>query len=267
MPQKYFTSKITKLIAAAVVCLSLIFLNPKGFFNPLRGFFLMVSAPVQGMFYQASGKIGETVYFLKSLSELKNENANLLKENNFLAAKIAELEQEKSENITLREQLNLLPRDKFNLVGGFVIGRDPQGSESWIIFDKGEKDGIAPGMPAIISNGILIGKVEEVYSGSSRINLLTGSNSFVNVADVETGAKGSARGEYGLGIVLDMVTQSDVLNEGDSVVTSGLGSNIPRGLLVGKIKEVKKSQDKLFQEAVIVPRAKYSRLDVIFVIK
>ncbi len=267
MPKKYFTSKIVKLVAGAIVCLTLIFLNPKGFFSPLRGFFLAVSAPVQEMFYQASEKIGETVYFLGFISELKNENIKLSKENNFLAAKVVELEQAQNENETLREQLGLLPRDKFNLVGGFIIGQDPQGSESWVIFDKGEKDGIAPGMPVIISNGILVGKVDEVYSGSSKINLLTGSNSFVNVADIETGAKGIARGEYGLGIVMDMVTQSDVLNEGDSVVTSGLGSNIPRGLLIGKIKEVKKTQDKLFQEAVIVPRVKYSKLDVIFVIK
>lgn len=267
MPQKYFTSKIIKLIAALAVCLALIFLNPKGFFNPLRGFFLVISAPVQKIFYQVSEKIGETVYFLGSISELKNENAKLIRENNFLAAKIAELEQEKNENVALREQLGLLPRDRFNLIGGFIIGQDPQGSESWIIFDKGEKDGIAPGMPVIISNGILIGKVDEVYSDNSKINLLTSSNSFVNAVDIETGAKGIARGEYGLGIVMDMVTQSDVLNEGNNVVTSGLGSNIPRGLLIGKIKEVKKTQDKLFQEAVIVPRVKYSQLDVIFVIK
>lgn len=267
MPQKYFTSKIIKLIAALVVCLVLIFLNPKGFFNPLRGIFLAIGTPFQKVFYQAGGKIGEAVYFLGSISELKNENADLLKENNYLAERVAELEQEKKENIILREQLELLPRDKFDLTGGFVIGRDPQGSESWIIFDKGEKDGIVPGMPVIVSNGILVGKVEEVYSGSSKINLLTGSNSFVNVADVETGAKGIARGEYGLGIVMDMVTQSDVLNEGDSVVASGLGSSIPRGLLVGKIKEIKKSQDKLFQEAVVVPRVKYSDLDIVFAIK
>lgn len=267
MPKKYFTSKIIKLIAVMIVCLILIFLNPRGFFNPARGFFLIVSAPFQKVFYQAGGKIDETVYFLKSLAELKNENANLSKENNFLAAKIAELEQEKNENKILREQLDLLPRDKFNLVGGFVIGQDPQGSESWIIFDKGEKDGIAPGMPVIVFNGILVGKVDEVYSGSSKINLLTGSNSFVNAADVETGAKGIVRGEYGLGIIMDMVTQTDGLNEGDTVVTSGLGSNIPRGLLVGKIKEIKKSQDKLFQEASIIPRVKYSQLDIVFAIK
>jgi rod shape-determining protein MreC len=85
--------------------------------------------------------------------------------------------------------------------------------------------------------------------------------------DTETGAKGIVHGEYGLGLIMDMVTQSDTLNDGDTIITSGLGSNIPRGLLVGKIKEVRVSADRLFQQAVITSRIKYSKLDVVFIIK
>ena len=75
------------------------------------------------------------------------------------------------------------------------------------------------------------------------------------------------KGEYGLGIVLDMVAQTDALNEGDTVVTSGLGNNFPKGLYIGKIQEIKSSDDKLFQEALIVPRVKYSKSEILFVIK
>lgn len=267
MPKKYFTSKIAKLVATIVICAFFVFLNPKGFFNPVRGVFLTLFLPFQKISYEASRKIGETVSFLSSISDIRNDNAKLSKENNFLAAEVARLRQMENENVILREQLDLLPRDKFSLVGGFVIGQDPQGSESWIIIDKGEKDGISPGMAVIVGGGILVGKIEEVYPRSSKINLLASSNSFVNVTDSETGARGIVRGEYGLGLVMDMVTQSDVLNEGDTVITSGLGGNIPRGLLVGKIKEVKVSEDRLFQRAVVVSRIKYSKLDVVFVIK
>jgi len=267
MPKKYFTSKIAKLVVTIVVCAFLVFLNPKEFFNPVRGVFLRVSLPFQRVFYGVSQKIGETISFLTSISEIRNDNTKLSKENNFLAAEITKLKQMENENATLREQLNLLPRDKFSLVGGFIIGQDPQGSEGWVVFDKGEKDGILPGMAVIVSGGIMVGKVEEVYPTSSKINLLTSSNSFINVINMETGAKGIIRGEYGLGLVMDMVTQADVLNIGNTIITSGLGSNIPRGLLVGKIKEVKISEDRLFQKAVVVSRIKYSKLDVVFVIK
>jgi rod shape-determining protein MreC len=267
MPKKYFTSKITKLVLVMIVCAFLIFINPKGFFAPVRGVFLRITAPFQKIFYGASQRIGGTVFFLTSISEIRTDNAELSRENNFLASEIARLKQVEGENVTLREQLELAPRDKFSLLGGFIIGQDPQGSESWVIFDKGERDGVKPGMAVIVANGILVGKIDEVYSTSSKINLLASSNSSVNVSDTETGAKGILRGEYGLGLVLDMVTQADVLNEGDTIITSGLGGNIPRGLLVGKIKEIKASQDRLFQKAVVTSRLKYSKLDVVFVIK
>lgn len=267
MPKKYFTSKITKLVVTMIVCALLIFFNPEGIFNPVRGVFLTISLPFQKVFYGASQKIGETAAFLTSISEIKKDNAALSKENNSLAAQVASLQEEKNQNALLREQLGLIPKDKFSLVGGFVVGQDPGGSEGWVIFDKGQADGIAPGMAVIVDNGILVGKVEEVYSSSSKINLLTDPNSAINVTDVETGAKGIIRGEYGLGLVMDMVTQADVLNAGDTIITSGLGSNIARGLLVGKIKEVKVSDDRLFQRAVVVSRVKYSNLDTVFVIK
>jgi len=74
-------------------------------------------------------------------------------------------------------------------------------------------------------------------------------------------------GVYGLGIVMDMVAQVDALNEGDMVITSGLGGNIPKGLLIGKIQEINISSDKLFQQAIVMPRVRYQSLDTVFVIK
>lgn len=267
MSKRYITSKIVKLIFVVAICLGLIFVNPRGIFNPLRGILLRVSAPFQYIFHIVSGKVGETVFFLGSISELKTENAKLIKENNSLAAQVSKLGQEQRENIVLREQLDLLPRDKFDLVGGFIIGQDPQGFSSWVLIDKGDDFGIKPGMAAIVSNGILVGKVDEVYAHSAKINFLINANSLINSLDLETGAKGIVRGEYGLGLVIDMVAQTDVLNVGDNIVTSGLGSDIPRGLLIGKIKEIQISQDKLFQGALVASRVKYTNLDMVFIVK
>jgi rod shape-determining protein MreC len=85
--------------------------------------------------------------------------------------------------------------------------------------------------------------------------------------DVETEAKGVIRGEYGLGLILDLVSQTDIINGGDTVATSGLSGDFPRGLLIGKIQETKSTPDKLFQQAVVLPRVKYSKLDMVFILK
>jgi rod shape-determining protein MreC len=173
----------------------------------------------------------------------------------------------KNENAFLREQLNLLPRDQYNLVSAFVVSQDPNETGNWLEIDKGSNDGITVGMPVIVSKGILIGRVQQVNSGSSQISLLTNPKSTINIMDVASGAKGVAKGEYGLGIIFDMVLQTDSINVGDSVVTSGVGSEIPRGLYIGTIQEIHQSDDHLFQQAVLTAPLQVSKLQMVFVIK
>lgn len=267
MPKKFLTPNIMKFLAVAVVCLLLIFLNPKKLFDPVRGFFLEASYPFQKFFYLTGKTFSGTAKFLASIGDLKKENENLFKENNELAAQIAQMNDIKSENDSLRQQLSLVPRQKYNLEAAFVIGQDPQRSGSWIMIDKGSADGIQLDMPAIVFEGILIGKITDLTPHTAKITLLSDSGSAVNALDSETQSKGIIKGEYGLGVVLDMVSQQDALNNGDTVITSGLGSNIPRGLLVGKIQEIRQSSDKLFQQAIVVPRIKYTDMNVVYVIK
>lgn len=267
MPKKYFSQNIVKFIAVAVICLLLIFLNPKGLFNPVRNILLEVAYPFQKTFYLFGRTISGTAEFFGSIGDIKNENKKLLKENNILSAQVALLNDEKKENTILRDQLNLIPRQKYNLEATFVTGQDPQRLDSWLMIDKGTSNGLEVGMPVIIYEGILIGKIDEVTTHTAKVSLLSDSTSAVNVLDLETGAKGVLRGEYGLGVVMDMVSQQETINIGDTVITSGLGNNVPRGLLIGKIQEVRSSGDKLFQQAIIAPRVKYSKMEVVFVIK
>lgn len=267
MPKKFLSPKLIKFSAALIVCLALIILNPKEIFNPIQKFFLTAAYPFQKSFYLMGNSISGTAGFIASISDLKRENEKLIKENLQMSGEIAALKDEKNENAVLRKQLELLPREKFAITTGFVIAQNPQKLGSWVMIDKGTASGIEMGMPAITDGGILIGKTSEVLSGTTRIILLSDSESAVNAIDLETGAKGILKGEYGLGIIMDMISQSETLNAGDSIITSGLDGNMPRGLLVGKIQEIRMSEDKLFQQAIVMPAVKYSKLNVISIIK
>jgi rod shape-determining protein MreC len=267
MQKGFFSSKVIKFIIVSAICFLLIFFNPSGIFNPARKIFLEIAYPFQKAFYLVGRSISETAFFLSSIGTMKDDNEKLLRENNALSVEVASLQEARRENDVLREQLDLLPKDKFDLEPSFVIGHDPQNLGSWIIIGKGSSDGIRAGMPVIVSDGILVGKVEEVGWDFSKVNLLTNAASAVNGSDLETGAKGLIKGTYGLGIIMDMVSQGDVLNEKDTIITSGLGNEFPRGLLIGRIQEVRVSPDKLFQQAIIIPRIRYQKLDIVFVIK
>lgn len=267
MPKSYLTPKLIKLIATVLICLLLVFLNPKGIFSPVKSLFWTIAYPFQKTFYILSKKTENTFEFLGSISDLKKENEDLVKENNRLVADLANLRDVKNINEDLENQLKLIPKNKYELEAARVIGQDPQKLGSWIMIDKGSLQGVASEMPVIVNDGILVGKTSEVYPYSSKVELLTSADSSVNALDLETSAKGLVKGEYGLGIILDMVEQSEILNEGDTVITSGLGSNIGRGLTIGTITQIKTSEDRLFQEAIISPRVKYSKLETVFVIK
>jgi rod shape-determining protein MreC len=52
---------------------------------------------------------------------------------------------------------------------------------------------------------------------------------------------------------MSFIPQSAVIKPGDSVVTSGLEEAIPRGLVIGKVLEVKSESNAMWQTAVIEP--------------
>lgn len=245
----------------------LVFFNPHQIFSPVRKVLTVVVYPFQKFFFQVSSSVETVKGFVISIGSLKHENEKLFEENQKLLAQKAMLGGVEEENKVLREQLNLLPREKFNLEGAFVISRDPHGLGSWIEIDKGKNFGLESGMPVIVSDGILIGKVGEVFGSSAQVILVSNSQSLINAIDSKTGAKGIVRGEYQLGSVMDMVLQADTLNAGDEIVTSGSSENFPKGLLIGKVEKVGMSGDGLFQQATIVLPVQFFRLQTVFVIK
>lgn len=251
----------------AAFLLMLIFANPYNLFNPFRGIVTTVFSPFQKVFYSFSYGYNNTKDFLGSIGQLKNENEKLIREKQELLAKNAMLSDTENENKILREQIGLLPREKFDLIAASVISQDPHGMGNWLELDKGSDDGISEGMSVIVSRGILLGRVQEVSAKSSKVILLTNSKSTVNGITTKNSAKGIVKGEYGLGILFDMVLQTDSIQVGDEVVTSGIGEEFPRGLFVGVIQEVHNSDDNLFQQAVISSPVQVSKLQMVFIVK
>lgn len=267
MFSKFFSTKLSKAIIVIAVSLLLIFLSPAKIFSPVREIVRDIFSPFQKAAYLLSLKISQIKEFVIDIGQLKKENERLLGENQGLSAENAELSDIKRQNEILKAQLDLLPREKFNLEPAYVIGQDPNGFGNWMEISKGSASGIREGMPVIVSQGIFVGRVGEVQTNSSQVILATNPQSAVNVMAAETGTKGIARGEFGLGIIFDMILQTETVSKGSAVITSGISKDIPRGLFIGNAQEVKLSPDRLFQQAVIVSPVQFSRLEVVSVIK
>lgn len=265
--QKILSRKLYKVIVIAVFCGALILINPFDFFSPVRKGLSVIFYPFEKITYSFSVGLNNVTDFLGSIGQLKKENEQLREDNLNLISENSRLHDFEKENLDLREQLGLLPRDKFSLEAANVISQDPSGSGNWIEIDRGSEDGLAEGMAVIISKGVLVGKVQAVNSKSSQVQLLTNPKSTINAITTQGNSKGVVKGEYGLGIILDMVLQSDPLNVGDEVITSGVGGTIPRGLFIGNVQEIHSSDDHLFQQASISSPVQLPKLQFVFVIK
>lgn len=148
-----------------------------------------------------------------------------------------------------------------------VIGRYIYNDNNWVLIDRGERDDLRKGMPVIVSEGVLVGRVEEVFYSSAKVVFISNPVINTNVETLETGAVGIIKGNYGLGLVLDSVLQTDNLKVGDKVVTSDISQNIPQGLLIGEIKEISPIKNDLFQKAIVSSPVDFLKLRFVFIIK
>ncbi len=264
---KFFSRKNIKFLLIVFVLLILIFAGLRGADSPFKGFVLSASSPFLKTFRIFSGATADFFNFLRSIGELKDENEKLIQKNQELLAENTRLKDTEKENEVLRKEFGLAPKNKFDFEASFVIAQDPQGLGNYIIIDKGKDKDIRTGMSAVVSGGILIGRVTDVYSNTAKVTLITDPASAINAEVQDSSSKGIVNGEYGLGVKMNMISQAQEIKEGDSVVTSGLGGEIPRGLVIGKIGRISQSEDKLFQEASVLPEADFSDLRVVFIVK
>ena len=261
--------KKTRFFRVVVICALLVAFsmwNPQRLLYPIRMTFNFVATPFQMVFSVLGFHTQSGLEFLSSISTLKQDNERLMHENLRLTADNANLTDMQRENEMLRKELDLLPRGKFQLTAAEVIGADQHNTGNWIIINRGSSDGMRSGMVVIVDQGSVVGRISDVFPNSAKVVLLTSPDSVINGVDVQTEARGIIRGQYGLGIVMDTVLQTDVLKQGDSIVTSGLGGDFPRGLFLGKVNAAYPSSDKLFQQASIVPMFGFSKLRTVFVI-
>ncbi len=262
----FWKNKFGKLFLVLLGCAAVFLWNPPFVAFSFRTVFGTAAFPFQSILSFFGYHIHQAGSFFVSVGDMKRENERLSEENVDLKAKVAALSDVSRENELLREERGLLPRDRFELRSAEVIGRDDVSSGGAILIDAGESAGVRKGMTVVAGKGVLLGRIVEVSPFSSRVLLLSDSESAVSAVVGRTEARGVVRGEYGLGLVLDMVLQSDTLRAGDEVITSGLGGDVPRGLLVGTATTVESSADRLFQRATLSSPIRFDRVRFVSII-
>ncbi len=249
----------------------LIFLHFTGITKPLEALFGRILNPVLEVFYSSGSKIrniyGEQVdkrdYSL-IIAELQQDNRELLVEN----AKLKTLEEE---NEYLKDQIDFRKDNNYNYLLAEVISRNDlmnnSSEEKSIIINKGTKDGLSSGLVLLDGEGVVVGKIIEARDSVSRACLVIDRKcKFAVAIQNQDRTSGVVEGELGLTIKMDLIPQTEILEEGNIIVTSGLENNIPRGLVIGRISELIKENNSLWQKAVIESLVDFDSLVMVGVV-
>ena len=248
-------NRFVSTIGIALVCLVaaaiLLFLLPRS--DPrverLRQFSYDIVSPVIQLAsypFQAARRSSTQV---SNIFELQAENQRLAEENEALRAQINELTQARVLMEQYRALLELPKEPDLNFVYARVVADLSSPFARTVVANVGRDGGVSQGDSVMGRNG-LVGRVISVGDNSARILLLTDFNSHIPVLAVSSDVQAILSGRNESRPQMNFVSEYARLKDGDLVVTSGSGGQMPIGLPVGTISmnEDGKSQIELLDQ-------------------
>jgi len=193
----------------------------------------------------------ENLILKRTISALREEN-NRLKETILAEARLQKLLPYQSQHPS-------------PAIVAHVFSRDPSSWFKTLLVDKGEKEGVTKDMAAVVADGV-VGRIMEVSPSTAKVLLITDPNSAVDVIVQRSRAQGIMEGKVEEFCVLKYVQKSEDIQEGDRVITSGLGGIFPKGLVIGTVTKVERKRPGIFQYIEVTPTVDFSRLEEVLII-
>lgn len=255
------------LLVFALAAILLLVLHEGGQLQPIESLVQTVFSPIERALSGLFNGLGDTFSAVRDLRELRDRNAQLEQQNQDLLTQIAGLRGLQEENNILRQLLNFTQENQqFQYQTAAVISRDPSPYLKFITINAGSREGLKPGMPVVTTGSTLIGRVDQVGLRSAKVQLLNDTSSAINVRLQASAISGLAGGQPDGGLLMQYIPLNAQIADNDIALTSGLGGNLPRGLVVGQVITVTKREFEMFQSAALRPAADYDRLTVVLVI-
>ncbi|MBC7877793.1 MAG: rod shape-determining protein MreC [Anaerolineales bacterium] len=261
MNSRSLQTTIIFLVLGGILALAL-----GGFFGPASRQFGSGLIELQTWF--AARFLGIQDFFTapRDIVSLRARNDALESQVSQLQTQIIELQQLTGETERLASLVGFaISKPENTYRAASVIGRDPSPFLHYIIINIGSNDDIRRGMPVVTNQG-LVGRVDAVIADAARVQLITDPASSVNIylQNAETNAVlfGSVTGD----VSLDMISQNEVVEPGDLILTSGLGGGYPSDLTIGQVVTVRTLEFELFQQATVQAAVDFTRLEIVLVI-
>jgi rod shape-determining protein MreC len=259
----------TRTWLSFVVAASVLFIIASRFaiFDPLEDATLSVAAPIESGLRDATQPFADFISHLTDINRLSDDNQSLKEENERLLAELARLHEVEIRNQELEQLLNLRgQRAGEALLASSVFAREPNNLQDLVAIDRGASDGVAEGMVVLTQQGSLVGSVTRVLDHSAWVTLITDQTSAVSAVIQASRVQGVVAGSTDGNLTMEFVEGTADVNAGDLVLTSGIGGSYPPGEVIGKVTNVERTAQELFQSVRVEPLAALERLEGVLVL-
>ncbi len=266
--KKKKTKNIILIIVVGVILflsISYFVLRKKERLSPIESLIkdggLFVQKIIMAPFSFLSDKV--TDQELKQLKEKANSSASLEAKNKELENQITELKKSLDLNTVLSEQVYL---------NATTINRNMDYWYHTITVDKGRHSGVENNMPVVVSEG-LVGTTSNVSNFNSTIKLLT-NEEFSHKISIKI----EVNGHYVYGLLsgynstnkmlqVEGVAENTEIPIGSLVTTTGLGENMPAGIVVGYVKNITTDNFDLAKLVEVESKVNFDEIRYVTILK
>ena len=232
--------------------------------NPVTNTLNTLASPIQNLFAAALRPVHNHVELLDEMKGYKAENDRLVKEITRLKIENRDVKSYAAENDRLKKLLDLQEKNvDMTTVAVKTIAKNFEKWDKGITVNKGKSDGIKKGNPVITPEGVL-GIVKEVGENWAKVTTIFDPESAIGAEFTRTGDVGVVEGEAELSETgkcrIEYISATASVINGDILVTSGLGEVYPRGLMIGKVSDVKVDAVGNIEYAIVDPAVDFNNV-------
>ncbi|TYQ16093.1 UNVERIFIED_CONTAM: rod shape-determining protein MreC [Acetivibrio alkalicellulosi] len=270
---KFFRKKLVMLLTATLVILIIMGLSSRenSKVHYFSNVFNTVLTPFQQFINFTGGKVEGVMTYFEDVSVLKEENEYLRSRVEDLESEVSNLAGLREKNEELKEALNIKEQfSDFEFYPANVIAKDMGNWFSVFTVDRGLKDKISQNDTVITSRG-LVGRIMSPDIVSSKVISIVDVDSAVSARISRTRDLVVVKGDMQLkesGLCrIEYIEPHVDITVGDKIETSGLGGIYPRGIEIGRVKEIRQRSNELNRYAIIEPYVDFNRLEEVYILK
>ncbi|MCW8091040.1 rod shape-determining protein MreC [Alteromonas sp. ASW11-130] len=235
-------------------------------FNSTRVYLNSLVSPIQYLANLPSVMLSESAQRLTSHQQLRSENERLTNKLLMMSERLQRFDIIEAENSQLRKLLDAPVKPEMRKTVAELMAVDNNPFSQQILINRGAIDGVFP-LQSVLDDRGIVGQVMEVGTTNSRVLLISDVTHAIPVRSVRNNIRFIASGSGSLDeLILEHVPHSVDVQEGDLLLSSGLGQVFPEGYPVARVNKVVRDESLPFATVTAQPLARLDRLKYLLLI-